>query len=119
MVMALYARADHPEGYGQGKRAHGYVVLMVRCRDEDEVARVSKVMASDFKGKPEGGYNDGALLDWYGGNFDLLAILPGAEYAHLTFPGPNMRFVSKGDNRFVGLYTADEVLNEPYRGPER
>lgn len=116
-MIAVYARADHPKGYGFGDgRAHGYVVLFVRCKSRKEVEAVSKRLSqwnNPFLGpQVEPYYSNGRLGEWYGGLFELLAVLPGNKIDHLGYGMfPHGRFASRGDNRFTGVYEAEEVLS--------
>lgn len=118
-LVGLFARADHPPGYGfppregeGGGRAHGYVVLMVRCKNRNQLGKVvSKLRDEPFYGVREGGYADGKLNEWYGGKFDHIATFPDTDID--ICPGAwalTQRFRSLGDNRFVGIFKAKEVL---------
>ena len=107
-MIGIYARANHPTGYGMADgEAHGYVVLLVRCQDRETVEAVSEKLARGFYGVKGETYSVGHLGKWYGGSFDHLATLPGDE---VEDGGLEQRFRSIGDNRFVGVYEADEVL---------
>lgn len=125
-MIGVFARADHPKGYGFADgRAHGYVILFVRCKSRKQVLDVLKVL-TNWK-KPFLGlgtdqyYNHGNLGEWFGGNaFDLLAVLPGNKLDHMsggyytgggTQPAPG-RFFCRGDNRFTGIYEAGEILDQ-------
>ncbi len=121
-MIAVYARSDHPPGYGYppregeaGGRAHGYVVLLVTCEDQDELDRVTTRLANGWQGitaeqAQQHGYQGGQLSDWYGGKFDLVAQIIGPSEAWVG-RGYSGRFASLGDNRFVGKYKAAEVLS--------
>jgi hypothetical protein len=122
-MIAVFARADHPRGYGFADgRAHGYSVVFVRCRNRREVAAVSKRMQDynhPFYGleapDPRQYYGSPAyshLSDWYGGRFELLAVVPGMKIDHATYGGAitESRFMSRGDNRYSGIFEAAEVL---------
>jgi hypothetical protein len=107
--LLLFARADHPEGYGAADgTAHGYVVIAVLCKEENVNKVIDKLVYHVWEGldQKDGKYYEGHLGDWYGGKFDLLAMFDGVgalEYSD--------RFRSLGDNRYFGLYTDEEVLN--------
>lgn len=113
----LFARSDHPLGWGGVGRdergasgAHGYVVLLVGPCNDDELAQVrERMLHGPFYGLPESGqYMDGNLREWFGGRFDYLAVVDNPE-----LPGPQEiwgRFRAIGDNRFVGIFAPDEVL---------
>lgn len=118
-TVGVFARADHPLGWGlagrpdeqghheQGHRAHGYVVLFVRCADEDELEIVrQRLFTKPFYGLADAGtYYGGNLREWFGGRFDLIAIAPAVDLPYATG-----RFQCRGDNRMVGVYEAAEVL---------
>ena len=118
-IVGVFARPDHPVGYGflrHGEtygQAHGYVVLFVRCADEEELEKTKQRLSIEAYSRPFYGvepvqghyYMYGWLGEWYGGRFDYLATVPDGVEFH------NMPFVSLGDNRFVGLYEAKDVLN--------
>lgn len=115
MIFAVFCRPDHPEGYGQGKRAHGYSTIIVACSDEPQVAAVQQRLATEGLPEPLGhGY------PWYGGRMDLVARLYGpniAVFAGGSWVESQQRFwetertgVSLGDNRFVGFYDARDLL---------
>jgi hypothetical protein len=124
----LFARADHPLGWGypqvegfdeetrlytmtsaQG-RAHGYSLLAVECADETERGLVlSALAANNFYGRASAEqYAQGLLGEWFGGHFDYVGEVTGADAA---VTGPNhQRFVCFGDNRNFAIFTAAEVL---------
>lgn len=121
-MIAVFARANHPPGWGygpvgdeKGSRAHGYVVLFVRCADEAELDAVHRRMTiRDFHGI-EGArhYFDGALdpngHEWFGGRFELIATAPDVSLDAIS---SGQRFCCRGDNRMVALYDAGEVLGD-------
>lgn len=88
--------------------AHGYVVLMVRCANPVELANVTERLTRPFHGIDGKGYSDGKLTEWYGGRFDYLGCVYGEP--SVAAYDARQRFVSKGDNRFVGVFEASEVL---------
>ena len=103
----LFARANHPNGYGYSDgRAHGYVVLAVKLDDPGQEEAVVRKMYEFYGINERSSYGSGYLWEWYGGSFELIArceeIAPSATWAG--------RFWSIGDNRFFGVYTAKEVL---------
>jgi hypothetical protein len=125
-VIGVFARADHPQGYGYGPwtpqgvgRAHGYVVLLVTCRDDDELALCEERLRDTrypFHGSIESGnYSEGRLGEWFGGTFDLIAKLNASEHSIVVGPWQPepLLLLCKGDNRFVGQFTAEEVLRSP------
>lgn len=129
-VTGVFARSDHPQGYGmvrQGEiygRAHGYSVIYVRCADEAELAEVAKRLSlwnKPFHGLQVHGYGNGQMGEWYGGLFDLIAIIPGHALKIASWqskPDEEQRFRSLGDNRFTGIYTAEEVLQDDPVSPQ-
>ena len=106
----LFARADHPRGYGHVSlgTAHGYVVVAVVVKDEAEFAHVQERMARRPFTLPDGNRVDG--YQWYGGHFDYLGCVDSSDGAMFDNNGRPLGHCSYGDNRFFGLYTADEVL---------
>lgn len=115
-MTGLFARADHPFGYGYAitgesmGKAHGFVVIAVECADDDELKHVRDKLAFDgFEGTGESrNYGSGWMGEWYGGKFDFVGILDGFRLAPGGFG--EERFRSFGDNRYAGIYTAAEVL---------
>lgn len=107
-MIGVFARADHPEGYGTGKTAHGYVVVLVKCHYADQLNRVQRVLAT--AGLPE---PFGHPYPWYGGRMDLVAVIAGSDAAAELEGGFDNRRKSIGDNRFCGIYDASELLGPP------
>lgn len=119
MVVGVFVRHSHPAGYGStspwkgehGHRAHGYSVILVECETDDELAAVKQKLA--WPGLPE---PLGHKWDWYGGAMDHVATLEGNppdSEVHVTMPFNEQgrgRRISVGDNRFVGVYKAAEIL---------
>lgn len=116
MITAVFARADHPHGWGfvdhegQG-RAHGYVVLLVSCDTHVDVTNVERRLRHAFAGTDE----KPLQYPWYGGMFDLVAMVetpspPGYFAAVMDRAGRAMTWRSYGDNRAAAWYTANEVL---------
>lgn len=125
-VIGVFARANHPQGYGHGPwtpqgvgMAHGYVVLLVACRDDDVLALVEERLQdhrSPFHGRFESGaYNEGHLGEWFGGQFELIAKVNAPEHSIVVGPWQPepLLMLCKGDNRFIGQFTAEEVLRSP------
>src|SRR5579862_9400307 len=111
-MIAIFARPDHPTGYGMsGNTAHGYSILIVECKDKDEVQKVThKISRVAINIPPE------RIDGWYGEIFDLIAILDCNISAELLqsdiqtiFPIGMCR--SLGDNRSVAFYSAEYILN--------
>lgn len=113
-VTGVYSRSNHPPGWGMpDNKAHGYVTLFVSCKDRNQLSIVSDRLASKpFLGilKGDNQYGAGALGEWYGGQFDFIASLPGNNTPVVDPHVAARRFRSLGDNRFVGHFLADEVL---------
>lgn len=107
MTVGVFARPDHPEGWGFGKTAHGYVVLFVRCRDDEELDSVThRLSHAPFYGIGDSHiYSEGALNKWFGGRFDRIATVPDVDLPY----GP---FQCRGDNRMVAVYDANDVLSD-------
>lgn len=133
-MIALFARANHPLGYGYGPwvsngtgRAHGYVVVGVRCRNRTQLrAVVAHVRDAGLDlpdegrriypaSQPEKPYQRTVwaegVVRWYSGgpnDWDYLFMVPGNT---VEWPAPNR--YSRGDNRFVCVYEAKDVLDSP------
>lgn len=112
-MIGVFARANHPEGWGYpppesggpGGTAHGYVVVLVQCSSDRVLEAVKTKLAMGFAGVPADSYSQGDLGKWFGGQFDYLYSTPSDELDLVGHP-----FSCRGDNRFVGIYGADEVL---------
>jgi len=116
--LLLFAREDHPKGYGYADgTAHGYVVIAVLCNEENIEKVVAKLgeygeyneetgRSKGWEGlKTDDKYYMGHLGDWYGGQFDLIAVFDGVGKLENS-----ERFRSMGDNKFFGFYTSEEIL---------
>jgi hypothetical protein len=126
-MIAVFARNEHPPGYGLApwpsdqtpayahpvRRAHGYSVLLVEVADDEELKAVTDKLLLD--GLPE----EKALnhpWPWYGGHFDHVATVHAPDGgARVIYPTAKDSYVgdvriSKGDNRYVGVYKAAEIL---------
>lgn len=136
-MIALFARSNHPQGYGFGGGAHGYVVVGVRCRTSAQRDRVVQHIANEGFDLPDAGrtiYPDGVpehryarmidmynncrtastgehILRWYSGgpgDWDYLFTVKGNA---VEFAWPTLvQYGSRGDNRFTLVYEAKEVL---------
>lgn len=112
-MIAVFARPNHPN-YGNGEWAHhGYVVALVRCRNDAQVKAVSEKLGQDGLPEPYGRtYDQG----WYGGRMELIAVVPGNRLHDPTGRGywapvrPGNERQSIGDNRYAGIYDAAELL---------
>lgn len=111
-IYGFFARVDHPKGWGMADtRAHGYVVIVVKCWNPEELGNVRELLAREFKGIGEesSGYSTGHLSNWYGGNFDFLfSITSNSPPTHQQ--GDVVKYHSVGDNRFYGMYDASKLL---------
>jgi hypothetical protein len=142
-LIAVFARANHPVGYGYGPwnngsgRAHGYVVIGVRCADQRQVQAVIDEIAKNGLDAPDRGrqiFTDGrpkqryqrsvwsdGVQRWYSGgpnDWDYLVTIAGERIAISDSDRFNQSG-SKGDNRFFSIYQADEVLSTiSEEGPE-
>lgn len=127
-VLGVFARANHPEGYGQGQRAHGYVVVVVQCDDWDELAAVdAKLSRPHYEPDPDRpGLNRPMMppgVDpwkrgdaWYAGPYELVWA-SAVERVREARP-MNLKFgitlgdrPSYGDNRAMAYLAASEVLD--------
>lgn len=124
-MIAVFARNEHPPGYGMAAwpsdqepsyahpahRAHGYSVLLVDVADQAELEAVaSKLMHEGLSEEKALGHQ----WPWYGGRFDHVATVHAPDggvrviYPQANFTGKPR--ISKGDNRYVGVYKAAEIL---------
>jgi hypothetical protein len=123
-MIGIFSRADHPKGWGFADgRAHGYVTLFVRCRSRKQLLEVTKALSiwnKPFLGlQSDQYYAHGNLNEWFGGLFELTAIVPGNKIEHAmgsyyssgTVQTQEGRWLCRGDNRFTGIYDAKEILN--------
>lgn len=130
-MIGVFSRADHPKGYGFADgRAHGYVTLFVRCKSKKQLKEVTKALSTwnkPFLGlQTDQYYAHGNLWEWFGGLFELTAIFPGNKIEHATgsyyITGTVQtikdRYMCRGDNRFTGIFEAEEILNVQSRPRE-
>lgn len=133
MIMAMFARADHPAGYGvlngtttrfqNGETktdtssvpgAHGYSVVVIKCRDINELFVVKEWFQYhhfDLPDNTSGKLPVGrAAYQWYGGKFDFLGSIDCDNEYIFNNNGDMRSYNSYGDNRFFGIYRAEEVL---------
>ena len=106
-MILLYARADHPSGYGMGDKAHGYSVLAITTQNWIETNAVKERMNKPFFNTS--GDRTEADDEWYGGDFDLIAVIEGGSRI-LDYDGHEWMKRSYGDNRFFGVFRAAEIL---------
>ena len=116
MIVALFAKADHPYwGYPNGS-AHGYSVVAVKdIRNIDELDAVQRWMLSNRFRIPDQHRADQPNNEWYGGLFDYIGAVCGRGLSVMN-NAESLTSVwnSYGDNRFFGIYTAEDVLGEAY-----
>jgi hypothetical protein len=113
MVTGIFARADHPNGWGN---AHGYVVIAVECENLAQLAAVtSRLQRDPFYGRPlatsyPGGYLGDEGHPWFAGRFDRILTTRGK--VNVTPYGNQMpdTFACIGDQRFAGVFSAADVL---------
>lgn len=114
MPTAVFVRHTHPVSQGN----HSYSVALVKYQTQDELQALIKFFGYSYEGKglPEPW---GHSYQWYGGNcFDLVATFPGdpdtlAPLQHVIYEDIRRNRHSVGDNRWVGYYTAEELLGTP------
>lgn len=126
MHAAVFARPDHPSGYGfQGPseesapRAHGYVVVIVLFERDEELSEVQRLLQHPSGLRPP---KQHVWDDWYGGHLDLLLVVRDIGSIERPLVGqmrtddPQLARIetplglSLGDNRFLGVYTASELV---------
>jgi hypothetical protein len=111
VTWGIYARSDHPPGYGyaprdgeHGGRAHGYVLLAVESPNGEPLpqniyrAPVGRLW-HEQRDQPDG------WDEWYGGDFDLVLRMENRPEIHHPngVAGQGPRGKSIGDNRAVLL----------------
>lgn len=139
-VIGVFARADHPEGYGfcqgldmsnygrhLGAKAHGYVVVVVNCEDWAELGLVRDVL-SEHRYNRSGerpvelpGFDPWDRGDrWYAGPYELVWSADVADVFEArpmnwfqTMPLSLGDRPSYGDNRAMAYLSAEEVLRNP------
>lgn len=114
MPTAVFVRHTHPESQGN----HSYSVAVVKYQAQDELQALVKFFGYSHEGKglPEPwGHN----YQWYGGHcYDLVATFPGdpdtlAPMQHVIYEDIRRNRHGVGDHRWVGYYTAEELLETP------
>lgn len=143
-VIGVFARANHPVGYGgfYGKNyrgeddqtaAHGYVVVVVRCRDFDQLEAVRTVLGNQPLGAfdPSMGREYLVAFDpwgrgdkWYAGPYELVWAAKVADVDEVRGMYPHSCSTvgdrpSYGDNRAMAYLDASEVLIGEFGGPSR
>ena len=129
-MIAVFARANHPPGYGYPDgRAHGYSVVGVKCRGLAQVRRIIDHVARYGIDLPD--TNDGRRIypgddvpeyrsvgapdvtRWFSGgphDWDYLFTVKGKRVPAHAFE----RNGNRGDNRFVAVYKARDLLEYWY-----
>lgn len=138
LVLGVFARPNHPEGYGQCRGetnsfgqhvqagAHGYIVVVVQCCDWDELDAVKKPLLRQDYGE-RGPTGDRKLLPgfdpwkrgdkWYAGPYELVfgvEVSDLIEARAMNFYGTPLALgdrPSYGDNRAMAYLDASEVLD--------
>lgn len=115
-MIAVFIRHTQPN-YGNGEWSHhGYSVIFVRCANRNQVSAVRQKLAVEGLPEPFGHtYDQG----WYGsgkGAWDLVGLFPGNKLlgtgGGLWLPyRDDQSKCSVGDNRYVGVYEAKELLD--------
>lgn len=124
-IIAVFARADHPKGWGMpGTFAHGFVVAAVVCKSYDQMNVVVK--AVERKGLPE---PDGHPYHWFGGRgFDHVYTIidtfyrvgdfaPSINNMPVIIKWPELRGASLGENRAAFIFEAGPLLRDIGRLP--
>lgn len=119
-VLGVFARANHPKGWGHEAGAHGYVIVVVECASWAQLDDVVFALGSyDYKdGKPLWGYDPWHRNDaWFAGPYELtwaaetdVHLARGQSKFHTMAIG---QLWSYGDNRAVAYMKAEDVLREP------
>ena len=104
-MIGVFARADHPNGYGFADgRAHGFVIVLVEGTREEIYA-----VKDHLQTKPIAVPLDSPDTTWYGGKFDLVSTIAGEVVSIGHWPTAQ-KWSSMGDNRAVMHCTAAEIL---------
>lgn len=137
MILGVFARANHPEGYGfcqgldmsqgaqhRGATAHGYVVVVVECAGWDELDAVKARLLRQDYGDPDPstgrkllpGFDPWKRGDkWYAGPYELVfaADVDAVAEARPMYGVP-LTLGDRpqyGDNRAMAYLAASEVLD--------
>src|SRR5438045_134326 len=112
-MVAVFARPNHPNYHNGEWSHHGYVVVFVRCVDREQALAVKTKLALEGLPEPFEGhasYEQG----WYGGRMELVGLIDGelSPESHMVSAPvePMRRRTSIGDNRYAGIYDAEELL---------
>ena len=118
-MLAIFSRTDNPKTQG----AHGYSTLIVSVVNYDNLKILDGLLCGcQIKLKEPWKHP----YHWYSGTFDLVSLIEG-EIISMTpnkmsveqclnsyYPGK----MSIGDNRFIGYYTSDEIIEQYYKCPK-
>lgn len=140
-VLGVFARANHPVGYGfcqgvdmsegarhLGATAHGYIVVIVKCVDWDELRVVKDKLAEQrYEDDPDRPGRRRPMMPpgldpwtrgdaWYAGPYEMVwaAAVTLEAYASMNLHGMPIALgerPSYGDNRALAYLEASEVLN--------
>ena len=108
---AIFARHTHPESQG----GHSYSIVIVQYDTKKQLEALEQMLGCLGAGLPE---PLGHTYQWYRGkNFDLIATFPTAPDTITPFNYKLNEDMTKnkhsvGDHRWIGYYTADELLKE-------
>lgn len=108
---AVVARHTHPAAQGN----HSYSLALVQYDTEEQLEALKRLFGFRGEGLPEPMKHN---YQWYGGNqFDLIATFPTppttlTPQQYSVQEDMNANKHSVGDHRWVGYYTAEELLKE-------
>lgn len=110
-AVAVCSRINHPQGYGSGderRTAHGYVTLLVTGLSGPEALTQLRERLRIPVKTPFGQ----SWHDWYGGEFDVVALIPSNGEPMLPDAfGPITGVRSYGDNRALACVTFYDMIH--------
>ena len=110
---AVFARHTHPISQG----SHSYSMALVSYETQEQLKELEKLLQWSGMGLPE---PYGHKHQWFGGNtYDLIATFPTPPTTITSYKEkPNIEDItakenkrSVGDHRWIGYYSAEELLN--------
>jgi len=106
---AVFVRHTHPETQG----SHSYSVALVSYDTQEELKALEKQLSCLGTGLPEPPMTANHGYQWYGGRqYDLVATFPSAPDSITPWQEKDVEGSrrSVGDHRYIGHYTAQELL---------
>lgn len=114
--VAVFARANHPEGWGGASGlAHGWSILLVTLDEDDQLSALMLKLQHPGTRLPDVLPNgEFRQTPWYGGStFDYLFTITDGTLDRPLFTGYQWLdhgVLSVGDNRCLARFTAKEIM---------